>query len=123
VPATIVPPCYIPLSAASKSRPRSRRPPAHNLGGALNEKITASCRCVLVSAPQAAWVRDGGILLPLPVPRCFSKKPMTDTNSVGSDARLAARYIDGYLRLGPDVLADQLTGLQHVSAKTLGDDR
>jgi hypothetical protein len=48
---------------------------------------------------------------------------MTDTNSVDSDIPLATRYVDGHLRLGSDVLADQLTRLQHVSAKALGDDR
>jgi hypothetical protein len=42
---------------------------------------------------------------------------MTDTNSVGSDVRLAARYIDGYLRLGSDVLADQLSRRRRQSAR------
>jgi len=63
------------------------------------------------------------VLLPLPAPRGFSEKLLTDTNSVDSDVRLATRYVDGHLGLGSDVLADQLTRLQQVSAKALGDHR
>jgi hypothetical protein len=45
-------------------------------------------------------MKGGRVLLPLPAPRCFSKKLMTDTNSLDSDVPLATRYVDGHLRLG-----------------------